>query len=432
MNLIKYPIQHSAVTCPACGLLCDDLVVDCNNAGALKVSKNGCSKSVTFFERTANTASPNIKGKPATLAEACAQAASILRSSNQPLFAGLGTEVQGMRAVMSLADYAGATLDHMNSYSSMRNTHVVQNTGWQVTTLTEVRNRVDLLVVVGSDIVSYNPRFFERMVWNTESMFEQDTASRQVVYLGGRDLDTSHGISPNGTKPTVLPCDTAKLPEVTAALRALVMGKTLSVTEVAGIAVSDLQNLAERLKAAKYGVVAWVSSSFDFNHAELAIQNITEMVVKLNATTRCSGLPLGGSEGDYSVNQASTWTAGYPMRSSFKRGHPEFDPYLLTTEQLLDDGSADALVWISSLNPDKTPPKTNAPLIVIGHPNMQLAQTPDVFIPIGTPGIDHKGTMFRIDSSVSLPLAQLKNTDLPSLSEVIQQIEAELTGQQPC
>ena len=429
---IAYPTQHSSVTCPACGLLCDDLVVDCNNAGALKVSKNGCIKSVSFFERISNTVAPNIKGKAASVTEACTQAANILRSSNQALFAGLGTEVQGMRAVMSLADRVGATLDHMNSYSSMRNMHVVQNTGWQVTTLTEVRNRVDLLVVVGSDIVSYNPRCFERMVWNTESMFEQDTSSRQVVYLGGRDLDTSHGTSPNGTKPTVLPCDIANLPEVTAALRALVMGKNLSVTEVAGIALSDLQNLAKRLKEAKYGVVAWVSSSFDFNHAELTIQNITEMVVKINATTRCSGLPLGGSEGDYSVNQASTWTSGYPMRSSFKRGHPEFDPYLLSTEQLLSGGSADAVVWISSLNPDKTPPRTTAPLIVIGHPNLQFEQVPDVFIPIGTPGIDHKGVMFRIDSSVSLPLAQLKNTELPCLSEVIQLIEAELTGQQPC
>lgn len=432
MAPIIYPVQHTQVTCPACGLLCDDLAVNIDSAGKASVTANGCIKAVHFFERTLQAASPQINGKPSTLVDACNQAAKLLKQANAPLIAGLGTEVQGMRAILRLADRTGATLDHMNSASSMRNTHVVQNTGWQVTTLTEVRNRVDLLVIVGSDIVDYNPRFFERVVWNKESMFGLETAQREIVYLGGQNLNTAPGISPSGKQPTVLPCDQEKLPEVTAALRAIVMGKKLDVSAVAGIAINDLQALAERLKAAKYGVVTWVSSAFDFAHAELAIQNLTEMIVKLNAETRCSGLPLGGSEGDYSVNQTSTWISGYPVRNGFKRGHPEFDPYLLSTDKLLETESVDALLWISTFNPEKTPPATvdrpSLPVIVIGHPNMQLAQTPAVFIPVAVPGVEHTGTMFRIDSSVSLPLKQLKNAEQPSLSQVIEHIEAALLG----
>ena len=49
-----------------------------------------------------------------------------------------------------------------------------------------------------------------------------------------------------------------------------------------------------------------------------------------------------------------------------------------------------------------------------------------VFIPISTAGIDHIGTMFRIDSSVSLPLGKLRNSNLPSLTDVINEIEAAL------
>jgi formylmethanofuran dehydrogenase subunit B len=71
-------------------------------------------------------------------------------------------------------------------------------------------------------------------------------------------------------------------------------------------------------------------------------------------------------------------------------------------------------------------PVTAIPSILIGHPNSLVKA--DVFIPVGTPGIDHKGTMFRIDSSVSLPLAKLRESELPSLSEVITAIEAELAG----
>jgi formylmethanofuran dehydrogenase subunit B len=418
--------SFEAVTCPACGLLCDDLNITQNNSNYLKVMANGCAKSIAFFERISNTSNPTIAGKPVELKSAIEKAAEILRASNQPLFAGLGTEVQGMRSVMSLADKVGATLDHMNSYSSFRNTLVMQNSGWQVTTLTEVRNRVDVLLVIGTDIVSHNPRFFERNIWNKESMFGQDTASREVYYLGGQNLDTSHGVSPNGTQPTILSCDLEKIPDVTAALRALILGKTLHAIEVAGIKTLDLQALADKLKAAKYSVVTWVSSDLNFDHAELTIQNITELVIALNAKTRSSGLPLGGSEGDYSVNQTSTWTSGYPMRSRFSRGIPEYDPHHYRAETLLKNNEADALLWVSTFNPEKLPPKANIPSIVIGHPNMQTQVNADVFIPVGTAGIDHTGTMFRIDSSVSLPLGKLKNSDLPSLNTVIAAIEAAL------
>lgn len=414
-----------AITCPACGLLCDDIEIRRDAANQVKVNKNACQKSIQFFERSPQSATPRIKGQSVSLAEAVKRAAELLKTANQPLFAGLGTEVQGMRSVLSLADKVGATLDHMNNYSSLRNTLVVQNSGWQVTTLTEVRNRVDLLVVVGTDIVSHNPRFFERNIWNKESMFGQDTASREVVYLGGQNINTQAGVSPNGKQPTVLPCDLNRLPEVVATINAIVSGKKLAVTEVAGIKLTDLENLAEKLKAAKYSVVTWVSSDLNITHAELTVQSITELVIKLNAKTRSSGLPLGGSEGDYSVNQASTWTSGYPTRNRFTRKHPEYDPYQFSSDKMLANGEADALLWISSFNPDKTPPAVNIPTIVIGHANM-VAKDADVFIPVGTPGIDHKGTMFRIDSSVSLPLSQLRSSELPSLSEVIAAIEAAL------
>ena len=414
-----------AVTCPACGLLCDDIRIERYNTGLLTVSEKGCAKSVIFFGRAAQTSSPSIAGKTVSLTESVSKAAEILRTSNQPLFAGLGTEVQGMRGVLSLADKVGATMDHMNAYSSFRNTLVLQNSGWQVTTLTEVRNRVDLLLVIGTDIVSHNPRFFERNVWNKESMFDQDTSLREVVYLGGQNIDTSPGISPKGVKPTVLPCDVEQLPEVVASLRAMIVGKKLVAKEISGIKTSDLESLSDRLKAAKYSVVTWVSSDLNLPHAELTIQNITELVIKLNAKTRSSGLPLGGSEGDYSVNQTSTWTSGYPVRSRFARKHPEYDPHHFSAEQLLKNDEADALLWVSEFNPDKTPPNVNIPKVVIGHTNMH-ANDADVFIPVSTAGIDHTGTMFRIDSSVSLPLGKLRESSLPSLVEVITAIEAAL------
>lgn len=422
-------LEH--VTCPACGLLCDDLGIERSREGRIKVTGRGCARSIGFFERPLSPAGPRIAGNPASLEQAIAAAAEILRQAKLPLIAGLGTEVQGMRAVMSLADRAGATLDHMNSNGFMRNQLVVQNSGWQTCSLTEVRNRVDLLVVIGSDIVSLFPRFFERLIWNSESMFGQDTAAREVVYLGGRDIDPRAGIAPDGRLPEVLPCDPERIPEVIAALRALVSGKTLRAASIAGIPTGQLAGLAQRLHAAKYSVIAWSAGSLDFPQADLAIQNIAELVKTLNHTTRASGLPLGGNDGETSANQVSTWISGYPMRTSFAKGFPEYDPYHFSTDHLLSAGEADALVWISSFTPDRNPPGSALPTVVLGHPSMRFVREPEVYIPVGTPGIDHPGVAFRGDGVASLPLSRLRDSTLPALAGVLSALEAALLERAP-
>lgn len=414
------------VTCPGCGLLCDDVEVAVENSRII-AQRNACPKSTAFFDQ-ANIQSngPRISGNPAELHDALIKAADILHEARQPLFSGLGTDVYGMRAVLELADLAGATLDHMNSEAVMRNVLAVQNSGWQTTTLTEVRNRADLVLIIGGDIVSRYPRFFERVIWNAESMFDRDTAARDIVYLGGPDIDTNAGDSPRGIHPTTIPCNNGDLPTVIAALLALSAGKDLHVEKVAGVPVADLQHLVTRLAAAEYSVIVWSAADLNFPHADLTVHKIAELIAYFNHTTRCSGLPLGGSEGDVTANNVSSWISGYPIRNSFKRGYPEYDPYRFSTAEQMNSTEADALIWINSLDAQRLPPETTVPTILIGHPGMQFAREPEVFIPVGIPGVDHAGIMFRSDSVVSLPLAKLRESRLPSLRQVLDSIRTAL------
>ena len=81
-----------------------------------------------------------------------------------PLFGGLATDVDGMRAVMALADRAGGMVDHALSEAQYRNFKVAANNGWVMSTLTEIRNRADLIIFVGGDVQRFNPRFYERIV----------------------------------------------------------------------------------------------------------------------------------------------------------------------------------------------------------------------------------------------------------------------------
>jgi formylmethanofuran dehydrogenase subunit B len=49
-----------------------------------------------------------------------------------------------------------------------------------------------------------------------------------------------------------------------------------------------------------------------------------------------------------------------------------------------------------------------------------------VFIPVGTPGVDHAGRLVRCDSVVSLPLKNLHRAELPRAADVLAAIEAAL------
>ena len=421
MNGAPFKTNTMITTCPACGLLCDDVLIK-NNNNKIKVLTKGCEKAVHFFEQPLIDTSPQINGKPVTFQQAIALVAKLLKASQQPLFAGLSTDVQGFRAIYNLAQKTNGSLQHINAQSTARNMKVLKSTGWQTTTLTEVKNRADLIVCIGSDIVSHNPRFFERFV-DCDGMFIS-AKQREIIFIG-ENIDIEAEISHIATPSSLLPCRAVDLPEITLVLRALVAGKKLKITEVTGVKVSDLQTVADKLKQAKYAVLAWVAKDLDFPHAELTIQNITQTVAILNQTARAAGLPLGGSDGDTTANNANTWLSGLALN---------------------DEGiEHDLMIWVNSFNLDKAPPETDRSLIIIANVNLvgaacsreavlqnvgkqsrlQAAPTKvaDVFIPIAAPGLDCSGTLFRVDSAVILPLKKVRENALPTLSEVVSAIE---------
>ena len=370
-------------------------------------------------------AKPQIAGKDAALGEAVQAAAKLLAKSRQPILGGLGTEVNGMRAVMTLAEKAGAVVDHALSEGAYRNFRVLQSGGWVMTTLTEARNRGDLFIFAGSDVHSMHSRFFERVVNVEQSMFSDSPAQRTLVFLG-EGLDTSGVKGPRIGEVLTIPVKKERIGELMSALRALSKGVTLADDTIAGVPRAVVDDLLARCKAATYGVVVWVPPTLDFANADLTVQAISEYVKEINQHSRFAGLSLGGNEGAVSAAAVCAWQSGFPLRVSFASGKPDYDSERYAMTRMLAAKESDLLLWISSFSPDMGPPDADIPLIVLGTPGLKLARTPDVFVPIGTPGADHAGLIVRCDNVVSLPLKNLQRSNLPSAGDVLAQIEAAL------
>jgi len=421
--------EMTEIPSPFCGVGTDDLTIKIDD---LKISivENGCAVNTPAFEQPITDTKARINGKEVELNEAISHAASLLKNTNYPVIGGCATDVNGMRGLLALADRTGAVVDNMNFNNARKNLLALQDSGWMTTTLAEVKNRCDLLLIVGTDLEGFAPRFFEKYLWN-EAMFLENTSDREIIYLGTKPSGNA-STSPNGKTAQVFECENESLPEIVSVLRALVKGQPIHAESVAGISIADLTAIADKLKAAKYGVVTWAAGALNYSHAELTVQTICEMVKDINQTTRCSGFPLGGKEGDQTANQVCGWTTGYAARVSFAKGYPEYDPFLFETNELLNNGEADALVWVNAFNAQANPPQTNVPTIVVARSGMTFEKEPDVFIPVGTPAIDHAGHAFRLDNVVAIRLKKLRDSGLPSTAEVLNAIEQVLREESIC
>jgi len=417
------PKVFDNVPSPFCGIASDDLRIAVDGL-AIRVLENGDPVTRAGFEVPVTDTTPRIGGKPAGLEQAIQHAAGLLKKAYLPVFSGFGSDVNETRAALSLIESCRGVFDQLKAPAGLRNLLVLSDSGWMTTTLAELKNRVDVLVVFGADIETAFPRFFERFIWVEETLFGADTSQREIIFIGqAPGGKAAH--SPDGRPPKVLPCAPAELPQVAAALSALAGGARLQAESVGGIATSDLQAVVDRLKAAQYGVVTWAAGQLDFDHAELTVQQLCKAVVALNKDTRCAGLPLGGQNGDRTASQVAAWITGYPTRISYARGYPEYDPLHNEATKLLAQGEADVLCWVSSLS-CTAPPVTSVPTVVIGRSGICLEQEPEVYIPVGVPGIDFPGHIYRCDSVVALPLYQLRQSDLPRAARVLQAIEQAL------
>jgi formylmethanofuran dehydrogenase subunit B len=401
------------VVCPFCSLACDDLVIEAEGA-VLRMRAPSCPIAEREFARPVPPdARPTVRGEPATLDEAVAHAADLLARSRLPLFAGLGTDVAGMREVLALAERTGGIVDHAGSRGLMANVRAVQDGGWVTATLAEIRNRADLVLFVGTDGRAAAPRFVERCLAPRDTLF--GPLARELVYLGD-GLDPANGI---GAGVASLPCAPERLAEAVAGLQALLAGNRLGAASAGGVPVEALRALAERLRSARYPVIVWAAGeNTTGGQPDLLVGALAGLLREVNAKTRCAGLPLAGPDNVVGCNQVCAWQAGVPLRTSFAAGAPDHDPVRWNTGTLLAGGAVDCLVWIASLREQRVP-ATTVPTIALLRPGLPAAPAAEVTIPVGAPGLDHGGSAYRTDGVVAVPLAALRDPVAPSVAAVL-------------
>ncbi|ACB35396.1 formylmethanofuran dehydrogenase [Leptothrix cholodnii SP-6] len=410
------PTSASSVwTCPFCPLLCDD-----QNASA-----PDCALARAGLAATASMPShPRLNGHNVSLNAALAAAAKLLSASRQPLLGGWGTDVAGARALYRLACATGAISDAAGGEAMSQALRALQDRGGYTTTLAEVRERADLIVMVGSWAPERAPRLLHRVL-------EEREQAPVLVFVGEPGISqTEVEIGAHRLPVLQVPLQ-GDLADTLACLHLLVDNRPLP-----GTAAPALADLAARLRAATYAVLMWEPAQLGA-HAGLLIERLHQLVGRLNQRTRAAGFPLGGGQGALTAQAVHTWLSGLPLRTRVGPRGLEHDPLRFDAARLLADEAVDLLLWVAAF-PGMPPPATpGLPRIVLGLPSL-AAELGDerntIFIPVATPGVQSGGHLFRTDGIVLVRLHRLPDRhedSLPGVADVVTQLLSQLPAREP-
>ena len=410
----------STAVCPYCALLCDDLVLAPKPNQSFTITRNGCRRAAQDFARAPLVNTPRVGGRATTLELAVRAAARLLQRSRQPLFGGLATDVDGMRAVIDLAERCGAALDHAHGEALAAMARLLQTRGWYATTLSELRNRADLVLLVGIDLADRYENLGRRCLRPPQALDDATLATRRIIYLGA---------TPPGAKVAaceVLKCPDQAIVDVLHALLATLKRPALAATRVGALSATRIQALADSLRAARYSAIAFAPACLPVPR-DPALALLAEIVDELNRHSRAALLPLSGDDGGQTALSTCAWLTGYPLR--IRHGlNIDYQPHSNATAKLLDGGGADALLWIDAFGrlgelPDQARVEHS---IVLSASHNARSESAAVFIPVGTPGLDHAARLVRTDAVVSLALSAQRHSGLPAVATVLKAIEAAL------
>jgi formylmethanofuran dehydrogenase subunit B len=401
-------MQYTDIVCPFCGCLCDDIEVTIND-NHIEGVKNACiiSKSKFLNHHKNRIKMPSINGKEDNLDNSLKLVVEILAQARRPLIYGLSsTECGAIGKAIEIAEITGGVLDNTSSVCHGPTILALQQVGESKATLGVVKNRADLVIFWGSNPSEAHIRHIVRYSVTPKGKYiPQGKKDRKIVVVDVRETRTAR------MADKFIKIDHNRDFELLQTLRALVRGEEIAVDEVAGVPMSEIQELVEEMMKARFGIVFFGLGLTQSDGRHMNIDAAVGLVSELNRKTKFVLTPMRGHYNVAGANTVSTWQTGYPYAVDFSLGYPRYNPGEFTAIDILSSGEADAALIIAS-DPGSTFPKKAAkhlaqiPVITLDQKTTPTTILSEVVIPVATAGIEADGTAYRMDG-VPLKLSKI-------------------------
>ncbi len=411
--------------CPFCGLLCSGISLD-SLSGDSRTSiatDSNCERATRGWQLSQPNASWHLKplrhGRVVAADMALKEASQQIAAARRTLFLGLGTDVAGMRQIVDYARTVGGVLDHLHSDALQTNLSLMQHAGWIATTLSEIRFRADVIVLVGDSLLERFPRLLSLLTDKTEP---KSADVPKLFWFGTDDLRfrTQAMLLPHVQAISLKKSDW--LPALTSLL--LHTGSPQNGdfdSNVASWGSSEsFIPLARSLPSAHYAAWIWSAADFLSEGDDLILDLLVRLVAKRNETSRAAVLPLAGSNGDTTAQQVCTWKTGFPLRQAIQQHLSDYQPHRFRALDVLKRQDCDAAIYVSAFEPIEPPEEfwgVSGVKVVVGHPALKCATRADYFFPSGIPGVDHESHLFRGDGVTIISVDRKRDSLAPPVAE---------------
>jgi formylmethanofuran dehydrogenase subunit B len=418
------------ITCAFCGSNCDDLdcLVKDNKVVAVRhACRLGASKIMEDEDQRLKY--PMMRNEEGELEEvdwdtALDAAAKLIADSVRPLFYGWSeTSIEAMKPGLELTEMVGAVIDNQATICHGPTVQAVQNVGYPLMTLGEVKNRADMVVYTGSNPMNAHPRHMSRYTTFPRGWFRQrGRFDRTLVTWDPKFSDTAK------LSNIWIPFEENGDYEFVNAIRAVLKGKKLKKDVIAGIPKKDIYELAEKMKNVQFGALFF---GLGLTHTLSKQRNIDiaiQLVQDLNKYTKWVLLPMRGHFNVNGFNIFLSYEMGFPYGVDFSRGYPRYMIGETTTIDLLNRKEADLFMVIAADPGAHFPAGANMHLVDIPvieidihwGPTTELA---DIVLPGTFIGLETEGTSYRMDS---VPIHMKKAIDPPETCRTDEWIVNEL------
>jgi len=415
------------VPCPFCGTLCDDIIVkveDNEIIGTINACRIGHSKFMDHKSATRYT-KPLIRKNGSLVEvdmdEAIDKTAEILANSKRPLLFGWSsTECEAMGIGVNLAEELKGVIDNTATVCHGPSLLAVQDTGYPVSTLGEVKNRADVVIYWGCNPFHAHPRHIGRHVFSRGFFRNRGRSDRTVIVVDPRKSDTAK------LADIHLQVDSGRDYELLDALRSVMNGHEIPYETVAGIPRDTIYQAVDILGKAQFGILFFgmgiTMTAGKNRNIDAGICTIQE----LNQFAKYTLIPMRGHYNVNGFNQVCTWQTGYPFCVDFATGYPRYNPGESGSNDLLQNKEADSMMVVGSDPGAHFPQKAlermaEIPVIAIEPHRTPTTELADIIIPPAFVGVETEGTAYRMDS-IPIRMKKLVETDLLSDKEIMEKI----------
>ncbi|HET8947322.1 MAG TPA: hypothetical protein VFQ07_10090 [Candidatus Polarisedimenticolia bacterium] len=384
------------IVLPFCGLPCPETMLSFED-GRVVEARGGCAVCRDAALALRCDADPLVGGRGATLDEALARAAEMIRESRRPFVFGLAASPVGTaRLAARLAARLDAAIDVEGGDSLGPEIEAIAATGQVTMTFGEIRASADLVMLWRCDPRSLHPDFFSALPSPGPPRPRDPRTPRRIIVVPpcasvADDLVLS---IPDGA-------DLAALQ----ALRALLNGRPVapdSVPDELGGAADALPRAAEAIRGARRIAILWDPTLPSREASPRPASSVEAAALAAGFAALSLERQLPGpriavkalAPGHVTGGMAGLLAAtGFPRAIGFSGGRPECDPNRFGAGRLFR-GGADLLLAVEPRRPrpGTEPHRTGAgdklPTILIGSRLPEGWPEPEVHLPIVPPALD--------------------------------------------